>query len=137
MQPNISHSVALYLDSASFNLSVKYSIGCQTFPCCCSETALTAVPDASDLNTTGNSGPYNLRAMADVRASFSASKEACYSTPNFNDFLPCNISVRGAETLANPLKKPAIVLHQTKKILQLGYTSWFWPIPFSINLTLD
>ena len=79
MQPNISHLVALYLDSVSFNLFEKYSTGCQTFPCCCSKTAPTAVPDASDLTCTGNSGSYTLRTGADIKASFSASKAACYS----------------------------------------------------------
>ena len=103
MQPNISRSVALYLDSVSFNLFEKYSTGCQTSPCCCSKTAPTAVPDASDLTYTGNSGSYTLRTGADVKANFNASKAACYSAPNLKDFLPLKISVSGAATLANPL----------------------------------
>ena len=67
-----------------------------------SKTALTAVPDASDLTCTGNSGLYTLRTRADVKASFKASKAACYSVPNLKDFLPRKISVRVAVTLANP-----------------------------------
>ena len=102
MQPKISYSVALYLDSVSFNLFEKYSTGCQTFPCRCSKTAPTAVPDASDVTHTSNSRPYTLRIGADIKANFSASKSVCYSAPNLNDFLPYKISVSSAATLANP-----------------------------------
>ena len=99
MQLNISHLVALYLDSVSFSLFEKYSIGCQTFLCCFSKTAPAAVPDASDLDHTSNSGLYTLRTRADIKANFSASKAACYPAPNMNDFLLYKISVRGTKTL--------------------------------------
>ena len=58
MQSKISHSVALYLDSVSFNLFVKYSIECLILPCCCSKTTPTALLDASDLTHIGKSGLY-------------------------------------------------------------------------------
>ena len=87
---------------AAFSLFEKYSIGCQTFPCCCSKTTPTAVLDAFDLSHTGNLGSYTFLTGADLKASFSALKAACYSAPNFNDFLPCKISVKGAATLENP-----------------------------------
>ena len=102
MQASFAHSVALYLDSVSLNLFDKYSTGCQIFPCCYSKTAPAAVPDASDLTPTGNSGLYTLRTRIDVKANFSASKSVCYSAPNLKDFLPCKISKRGAAILANP-----------------------------------
>ena len=101
MQSNISHSVALYLDSVSLNFFEKYSIRCQIYLCCCFKTTPTAVPDAFDLTRTGNSRSYNLRTRADVKNSFSASKVAYYSAPNSKEFLPCKISVKGAATLIN------------------------------------
>ena len=117
MQPNISHSVALYLDSVSFNLFEKYSTGYQTSPCCYSKTALTAVPDASDLTCTGNSGSYTLRTGADIKANFSASKAACYSAPNLKDFLPLKDISKGCCNSSKPLNKLAIIICQTKKTL--------------------
>ena len=102
MQANITHSVALYLDSVSFSLFEKYSTRCQTLPCCCYKLALTAVPDASNLTHTGNLASYSLRIGVDTKASLSASKAAYYSAPNLSDFFLHKISVRGAETLANP-----------------------------------
>ena len=86
MQANISRSVTLYLDLVSLNLFENYATGCQICLCCCCKTAPTTVPDAFDLTCTGNSGSYNLKTGANVKASFSALKAACYSAPNLKDF---------------------------------------------------
>ena len=102
MQPNISHSVVPYLNPVLFNLFEKHSTRCQTLLCFYSKTAPAAVPDASDLSCTSSIGLYNLRTGADIKTNFSASKAACYSAPNINDFLLYKVSVRGAATLANP-----------------------------------
>ena len=102
MQPNISFLVSLYLDSVLFNLFEKCSTGCQIFPFYCSNTALTAVLDASDMAFIGNSGSYTLITIADFKANFNAPKSVCHAAPNLNNFLPCKISVRGAANLANP-----------------------------------
>ena len=114
---NISCSVALYLDSVSFNLFEKYSTGCQTFPCCCSKTAPTAVPDASDLTCTGNSRLYTLRTGADIKANFSASKAACYSAPNLNRLFALQDISKGCCNSSKPLNKLVIIICQTKKTL--------------------
>ena len=76
-------------------------MGCPTFPCCYSKTAPTAVPDASDVSRTGSSRLYILKTKADIKANFNASKAACYSEPNINNFLLCKILVRGAAILVN------------------------------------
>ena len=102
MQPNISYSIALYLDSILFHLFEKYSTSCPTFPCYCFKTAPTAVPNASDLTHTGNSRSYTLRTGADIKASFSASKVIFYLAPNLNDFLLYKISIKDAVVLINP-----------------------------------
>ena len=102
MQPNISHSGALYLDSVLVNLFEKNSTGYETLLCCCLKTALIALPDASDLTHTSNSRSYTLTTRANVKDNFNASKAAYYSASNLNNFLPCKLLVRGILTLVNP-----------------------------------